>query len=248
MARAALGSRRPHGRGGGAVRDTNAPAPHPRTSPSHDRRVANQDPPTCGRTYATAAHPGADRCLLASGDARRSPGRILRSKPQHPARRRSLSQAIRRRSQRPSCSSSTAALSDQRAPESRSTRVLRWTTTSGRGERGGLLHRRGGPQADAPRRGRRPGRDVAPRGEAAAVAGVRSACSARTVVPRASGRAAPRLIEATVRGRGSAPVLPPKRTRRDRGLRDARNVILVAVDGHRGGIRPGDRVAHQRLR
>jgi hypothetical protein len=35
------------------------------------------------------------------------------------------------------------------------------TTTSGRGDRDGLPHGRGGPQADAHRRGRRPGRDVA---------------------------------------------------------------------------------------
>lgn len=79
------------------------------------------------------------------------------------------------------------------------------TTTSGCGERGGLLHRRSGPPTDARRRGRHPGRDVAPRGEAAAVAGVRSALLASTVVPRASGRT-PRLSEATVRGHGPAPM------------------------------------------
>ena len=47
-----------------------------------------------------------------------------------------------------------------------------WMRTSGRAERGGLPHRPGGPQVDAPRRGRRLGRSGAPRGEAAAATGV----------------------------------------------------------------------------
>ena len=87
-----------------------------------------------------------------------------------------------------------------------------WMRTSGRAERGGLPHRPGSPQVDAPRRGRRLGRSGAPRGEAAAATGVCEvlAHGARSCVERADRRPR-RLIEATVPGRGPGLLLPPRR-------------------------------------
>src|SRR5438105_4486941 len=105
------------------------------------------------------------------------------------------------------------------------------TTTSGRGERGELLHRRGGPQADARRRAHRLGRDVAPRGEAAAVSGVRSACSTRTVVHEASGRTAPRLIEATLCGHGPRTDAPARAS----AAHPATALLLARGSSHEGG-------------
>lgn len=84
---------------------------------------------------------------------------------------------------------------------SRRLRMSLRARTSGRAERGGLRHRPGGRHVDPSRRGRRLGRGAARRGDAAAATGVCEVLArARTVVSRASGRPARRLIEATVPG------------------------------------------------
>jgi hypothetical protein len=61
---------------------------------------------------------------------------------------------------------------DERRCRQPAGRLVLGTTTSGQSARGGVLHRPGGPQANAPGRGRRVGRGAAARGEAAAATGV----------------------------------------------------------------------------